>query len=72
MNESIQLLIEKKHALYQERQRIIAEYDERLDALQKAIELLDGNPGKYRGQELDLTAYDDQSPTYIKGNEDGI
>lgn len=72
MSEPIQLLIEKKHSLWQERERIVAEYDERLKALQKAIELLDGKPGKDRVMYVDVSAYDDQSPTYIKGTEDGI
>ena len=66
---AIDELVKKRAELDAERQRHYTEYSTEIERLDIAIKLLSGKSV----QEIQETlVYDDDSPTYIKNNEDGI
>ncbi len=65
MQAAIQELINKRHFLIAERDRILGEYHQNISEMENAIEILSG---KRVWEILSEEKFDDENPNYIKGS----
>jgi len=68
-NLALDTLIKKRQQLEDERSSVLQKYSEQIVELDSAIIAING--GRMPDM-LSKTGYDDESPTYITGAEDGI
>ncbi len=69
MEAAIQELLKKAAELEAERHRVNNEFNAKISELNKAIEHLSG---KKVWEVVEEYKYDDESPSYITNNEDGV
>lgn len=68
-NIALETIIEKWKSLCAERDVMVAKFQAEIDQLENAIELLTGGNPNDAGF---IERYDDESPDYIRGTEDGV
>lgn len=65
----IDTLKAKREQLIAEKNKLIRQYQDQIEEIEEALTLLSGGPVWDQPKEV---LYDDESPTYISGTEDGI
>lgn len=65
----IDTLLKKRDQLFAEQRRINDEFQAQINEVEDALDVL---AGKSVWRKAPTTVYDDENPSYIAGNEDGI